>query len=101
MAPVIDEAGTRALVAGATLAGVLEVWPAGPWLPAFQRRSHAPTKMVFALVIEPFGGGCLAQTGACGLIAPKILPRRRLRFRKRSLFLEDRPGAVGGAHHAA
>lgn len=67
--PVIHEAGTRALAAGATLGGVLEV-----------ARSMAPNvpvvlmcyaNMVFAPGVEPFVER-LARTGASGLIVPDL-----------------------------
>jgi tryptophan synthase alpha chain len=67
--PVIHEAGTRALAAGATLAGVLEVARAlSPSVPVVLM---CYANMVFApgaaLFVER-----LAQTGAAGLIVPDL-----------------------------
>jgi tryptophan synthase alpha chain len=67
--PVIHEAGTRALAAGATLGGVLEV--------ARSLAPHVPVvlmcyaNMVFAPGVEPFVER-LARTGASGLIVPDL-----------------------------
>ncbi|HWX87921.1 MAG TPA: tryptophan synthase subunit alpha [Solirubrobacteraceae bacterium] len=67
--PVIHEAGTRALAAGATLGGVFEV--------AGALASNVPVvlmcyaNMVFAPGVERFVEH-LAQTGACGLIVPDL-----------------------------
>jgi len=67
--PVIHEAGTRALAAGATLGGVFEV--------ARTLASNVPVvlmcyaNMVFAPGAERFVER-LAQTGACGLIVPDL-----------------------------
>ncbi|MGA7703660.1 MAG: tryptophan synthase subunit alpha, partial [Solirubrobacteraceae bacterium] len=67
--PVIHEAGTRALAAGATLGGVLEV--------ACSLAASVPVvlmcyaNMVFAPGIESFVER-LAQTGASGLIVPDL-----------------------------
>ncbi len=67
--PTIHEAGTRALAAGASLAGVLEV-----------ARALAPSVpvvlMCYANMVFAPGAGAfverLAQTGACGLIVPDL-----------------------------
>ena len=67
--PVIHEAGTRALAAGATLAGVLEV--ARSLAPSVPVVLMCYANMVFAPGIEPFVER-LAQTGACGLIVPDL-----------------------------
>jgi tryptophan synthase alpha chain len=67
--PVIHEAGTRALAAGANVAGVLEV--------ARALSSSIPVvlmcyaNMVFAPGVEAFVER-LARTGACGLIVPDL-----------------------------
>ncbi len=67
--PTIHEAGTRALQAGASLAGVLEV--------ARELAGSAPVvlmcyaNMVFAPGADAFVER-LAQTGACGLIVPDL-----------------------------
>ncbi len=67
--PVIHEAGTRALAAGATLAGVLEVARAlSPSVPVvFMCYSN----MVLAPGVDAFVDR-LAQTGASGLIVPDL-----------------------------
>jgi tryptophan synthase alpha chain len=67
--PVIHEAGTRALAAGANVAGVLEV--------ARGLAAHVPVvlmcyaNMVLAPGAEAFAQR-LARTGACGLIVPDL-----------------------------
>jgi tryptophan synthase alpha chain len=67
--PVIHEAGTRALAAGANVAGVLEV--------ARGLSRHVPVvlmcyaNMVYAPGVAAFVER-LAQTGACGLIVPDL-----------------------------
>jgi len=67
--PVIHEAGTRALAAGTTLAGVLEVARAlSPSVPVVLM---CYANMVFAPGAEPFVER-LAQTGAAGLIVPDL-----------------------------
>ena len=67
--PVIHEAGTRALQAGATLTGVLEV--ARSLAPSVPVVLMCYANMVFAPGIEPFVER-LAQTGASGLIVPDL-----------------------------
>jgi tryptophan synthase alpha chain len=71
--PVIHEAGTRALAAGASLAGVLEVARAlAPRVPV--------VLMCYANIVMAGAGGApiqafverLARTGACGLIVPDL-----------------------------
>jgi tryptophan synthase alpha chain len=67
--PVIHAAGTRALAAGASIAGALEV--------ARGLSARVPVvlmcyaNMVFAPGVEPFVGR-LQQAGACGLIVPDL-----------------------------
>ena len=67
--PVIHEAGTRALAAGATLGGVLEVARSLP--PNVPVVLMCYANMVFAPGVEPFVER-LAQTGASGLIVPDL-----------------------------
>lgn len=67
--PVIHEAGTRALAAGATLTGVLEV--ARSLAPSVPVVLMCYANMVLAPGIEPFVER-LAQTGASGLIVPDL-----------------------------
>ena len=67
--PVIHEAGTRALAAGASVAGVLEVARAlAPEIPV--------VLMCYANIVFAPGAAAfvqrLAQTGACGLIVPDL-----------------------------
>lgn len=67
--PVIHEAGTRALAAGASVAGVLEVARAlSPSVPV--------VLMCYANIVFAPGAGAfverLARTGACGLIVPDL-----------------------------
>ena len=67
--PVIHEAGTRALAAGANLSGVLEVARAlSPRVPVVLM---CYANMVFAPGVEAFVER-LAQTGASGLIVPDL-----------------------------
>jgi tryptophan synthase alpha chain len=67
--PVIHEAGTRALAAGATLAGVLEVARAlSPSVPVVLM---CYSNMVLAPGVDAFVDR-LAQTGASGLIVPDL-----------------------------
>jgi tryptophan synthase alpha chain len=67
--PVIHEAGTRALAAGATLAGVLEVARAlSPNVPVVLM---CYSNMVLAPGVDAFVDR-LAQTGASGLIVPDL-----------------------------
>jgi tryptophan synthase alpha chain len=67
--PVIQAAGTRALAAGATLDGVLEVAAAlAPRLPVVVM---AYANLVFARGAERFAAA-LAATGASGLIVPDL-----------------------------
>jgi tryptophan synthase alpha chain len=67
--PVIHEAGTRALAAGANMAGVLEVARAlAPRVPVVLM---CYANMVFAPGAEAFVER-LARTGACGLIVPDL-----------------------------
>jgi tryptophan synthase alpha chain len=67
--PVIHEAGTRALGAGANVAGVLEVARAlSPRIPVVLM---CYANMVLAPGVEAFVER-LAQTGACGLIVPDL-----------------------------
>lgn len=67
--PVIHEAGTRALEAGASLAGVLEVARAlSPSVPVVLM---CYANMVFAPGVDAFVER-LAQTGASGLIVPDL-----------------------------
>jgi tryptophan synthase alpha chain len=67
--PVIHAAGTRALAAGANLAGVLEVARAlSPSVPVVLM---CYANMVFAPGVEAFAER-LARTGACGLIVPDL-----------------------------
>ena len=67
--PVIHEAGTRALAAGANLAGVLEV--ARALAPSVPVVLMCYANMVFAPGTEAFVER-LAQTGASGLIVPDL-----------------------------
>jgi tryptophan synthase alpha chain len=67
--PVIHEAGTRALAAGANVAGVLEV--ARALAPSVPVVLMCYTNMVLAPGVEAFVER-LAQTGACGLIVPDL-----------------------------
>jgi tryptophan synthase alpha chain len=67
--PVIHEAGTRALAAGANVAGVLEV--ARALAPSIPVVLMCYANMVFAPGVEAFVER-LAQTGACGLIVPDL-----------------------------
>jgi tryptophan synthase alpha chain len=67
--PVIHEAGTRALAAGANVAGVLEVARAlSPSVPVVLM---CYANLVLAPGVEAFVER-LAQTGACGLIVPDL-----------------------------
>jgi tryptophan synthase alpha chain len=67
--PVIHEAGTRALAAGASVGGVLEVARAlSPSVPVVLM---CYANMVFAPGLEAFLER-LAQSGACGLIVPDL-----------------------------
>src|SRR5689334_9449586 len=67
--PVIHAAGTRALAAGASMAGVLEVARAlAPQLPVVLM---CYANMVFAPGADAFLAR-LARTGACGLIVPDL-----------------------------
>jgi tryptophan synthase alpha chain len=67
--PVIHEAGTRALAAGANMAGILEVARAlAPRVPVVLM---CYANMVFAPGVEAFVER-LARTGACGLIVPDL-----------------------------
>jgi tryptophan synthase alpha chain len=67
--PVIHEAGTRALAAGASVAGVLEV--ARALAPSVPVVLMCYANMVFAPGLEAFLDR-LAGTGACGLIVPDL-----------------------------
>jgi tryptophan synthase alpha chain len=67
--PVIHEAGTRALAAGANMAGVLEV--ARALAPSVPVVLMCYANMVFAPGVEAFVAR-LARTGACGLIVPDL-----------------------------
>jgi tryptophan synthase alpha chain len=67
--PVIHEAGTRALAAGASLAGVLEVARALSGSVPVALMCYA--NMVFAPGVDAFVER-LARTGACGLIVPDL-----------------------------
>jgi tryptophan synthase alpha chain len=67
--PVIHEAGTRALAAGATVSGVLEVARALSDRVPVVLMCYA--NMVFAPGVEAFVER-LARTGACGLIVPDL-----------------------------
>jgi len=67
--PVIHEAGTRALAAGASLAGVLEV--ARALAQSIPVVLMCYSNMVFAPGVEAFVDR-LARTGACGLIVPDL-----------------------------
>lgn len=67
--PVIHEAGTRALAAGASVAGVLEVARAlAPSVPVILM---CYANMVYAPGVDAFVER-LARTGACGLIVPDL-----------------------------
>jgi tryptophan synthase alpha chain len=67
--PVIHEAGTRALAAGANMAGILEVARAlAPRVPVVLM---CYANMVFAPGVEAFVER-LARTGTCGLIVPDL-----------------------------
>ena len=67
--PVIHAAGTRALAAGATMSGVLEVARAlAPRVPVVLM---CYANMVFAPGVDAFVGR-LARTGACGVIVPDL-----------------------------
>jgi tryptophan synthase alpha chain len=67
--PVIHEAGTRALAAGASVAGVLEVARGLAQSVPVVLMCYA--NMVYAPGVEAFVQR-LAQTGACGLIVPDL-----------------------------
>jgi tryptophan synthase alpha chain len=67
--PVIHEAGARALAAGASVGGVLEV--ARALAPSVPVVLMCYANMVFAPGVEAFVQR-LAQTGACGLIVPDL-----------------------------
>ncbi len=67
--PVIHAAGTRALAAGANVAGVLEV--ARTLAPSVPVVLMCYANMVFAPGVEAFLDR-LARTGACGLIVPDL-----------------------------
>jgi tryptophan synthase alpha chain len=67
--PVIHEAGARALAAGASVAGVLEV--ARALAPSVPVVLMCYANMVFAPGVEAFVER-LARTGACGLIVPDL-----------------------------
>jgi len=67
--PVIHEAGTRALAAGANVAGVLEV--ARSLAPSVPVVLMCYANMVFAPGADAFVQR-LARTGACGLIVPDL-----------------------------
>jgi tryptophan synthase alpha chain len=67
--PVIHEAGSRALAAGANVAGVLEV--ARALAPSVPVVLMCYANMVFAPGIDAFVAR-LARTGACGLIVPDL-----------------------------
>jgi tryptophan synthase alpha chain len=67
--PVIHQAGTEALAAGANVAGVLEV--ARVLAPSVPVVLMCYANMVFAPGIEAFVER-LARTGACGLIVPDL-----------------------------
>ena len=67
--PVIHEAGTRALAAGATVGGVLEV--ARSLAPSVPVVVMCYSNMVFAPGLEAFVDR-LARSGACGLIVPDL-----------------------------
>lgn len=67
--PVIHEAGTRALAAGANVAGVLEV--ARALAPSVPVVLMCYANMVFAPGVEAFLER-LQRTGACGLIIPDL-----------------------------
>jgi tryptophan synthase alpha chain len=67
--PVIHDAGTRALAAGASVAGVLEV--ARSLAPSIPVVLMCYSNMVFAPGAEAFVER-LARTGACGLIVPDL-----------------------------
>jgi tryptophan synthase alpha chain len=67
--PVIHEAGTRALAAGASVGGVLEV--ARALAPSVPIVLMCYANMVFAPGVEQFLER-LAQSGACGLIVPDL-----------------------------
>ena len=67
--PVIHEAGTRALAAGASVGGVLEV--ARALAPSVPVVLMCYANMVFAPGLEAFVQR-LGRTGACGLIVPDL-----------------------------
>jgi tryptophan synthase alpha chain len=67
--PVIHEAGTRALAAGSSVSGVLEV--ARALAPSVPVVLMVYANMVFAPGVEAFVQR-LARTGACGLIVPDL-----------------------------
>jgi tryptophan synthase alpha chain len=67
--PVIHEAGSQALAAGANVAGVLEV--ARTLAPSVPVVLMCYANMVFAPGVEAFVER-LARTGACGLIVPDL-----------------------------
>src|SRR6185312_17140620 len=67
--PVIHEAGTRALAAGATVGGVLEV--ARSLAPSVPVVLMCYSNMVFAPGLDAFLDR-LARSGACGLIVPDL-----------------------------
>jgi tryptophan synthase alpha chain len=78
--PVIHAAGTRALAAGATMAGVLEVARAlAPGVPVVLM---CYANMVFAPGAEAFVQR-LARAGACGLIVPDLPLEEAAQLRER------------------
>jgi len=83
--PVIHEAGTRALAAGANVGGVLEVVRAlAPSVPVVLM---CYANMVFAPGAEAFLER-LARTGACGLIVPDLPLEESAELRQQALALD-------------
>ena len=95
--PVIHEAGTRALAAGASLTGVLEV--ARTLAPSVPVVLMCYANMVFAPGAEAFVER-LAQSGASGLIVPDLPLEEAPRGAWRLRCPWSCAGAVGRAHHA-
>ncbi len=96
--PVIHAAGTRALAAGASVAGVLEVARAlSPSVPVVLM---CYANIVFAPGAEAFVER-LARTGACGLIVPDLPLEEAGEVRAACDAHGDRARAAGRADHAA
>ena len=96
--PVIHAAGTRALAAGANIAGVLEVARALAQSVPVVLMCYA--NMVFAPGAEAFVER-LAKTGACGLIVPDLPLGEGPEVRAGVRCARPRAGAAGRAHDDA